>query len=128
MAKYTKFFSTTITEKYNEEKKRVGMSANNNLLTLKGGSAQNIYVLYSVKEMSKITSTNTTAAMMPCGFLQRSRLKLRLVDKNMGPTESLLNVHCSQIVQKLQKFSGLHQGVTMDRKVLSSLQKVLNIG
>lgn len=104
------------------------MSANNNLLTLKGGSAQNIYVLYSVKEMSKITSTNTTAAMMPCGFLQRSRLKLRLVDKSLGPTESLLNVHCSQIVQKLQKFSGLHQGVTMDRKVLSSLQKVLNIG
>lgn len=53
-----------------KRKKRVGMSANNNLLTLKGESAQNIYVLYSVKDTSKITSTNITAAMMPCGSLQ----------------------------------------------------------
>lgn len=104
------------------------MSANNNLLTLKGGSAQNIYVLYSVSDMSKITSTNSTAAVMPRGSLQWSTLKLRLVDESTGPTESLLNVHCSQIVQKFQKFSGLHQAVTMDRKVFSSLQKVLNIG
>ena len=53
-----------------KKKKKVGMSANNNLLTLKGGSAQNIYVLYSVSDTSKLISTNSTAAMLPCGSLQ----------------------------------------------------------
>ena len=64
------FFQLPSQKNTMKRKKRVGMSANNNLLTLKGESAQNIYVLYSVKDTSKITSTNITAAMMPCGSLQ----------------------------------------------------------
>lgn len=71
------------------------MFASDNLFTLKGGSAQNIYVavLYSVSDMSKIRPTRITAAVMHGAPLQWSTLELHPVNEGMGPTESLLNVH-----------------------------------
>lgn len=52
-------------------------------LTLKGRSAQNIYVTipFSEPDLGKIRSANNTARVVPYGSLQGSTIHLHLMDK-----------------------------------------------